>query len=105
MVEQKRAQTGKFFASAGPSRPPMKTTGNHVPVAGVLAAYGGIHGNNSAVQITDAGNEFLKKARIVRRNRGNQRSVSPARRSHYFLGATLGHERQHGTEHRDLMSM
>ena len=105
MVEQKRAQTGKFFASAGPSRPPMQTTGNHVPVAGVLAAYGGIHGNNSAVQITDAENDFLKKARIVRKNRGNQRSVSPARHRDYILGVIVGHESHDGTEHLDVVNI
>src|SRR5689334_9517524 len=105
MVKQKRAQTGKFLASAGPSGPAMQTTGNHIAVAGVLTAHGSVHGDNSAVQVANAQDDFLKKPGIVGKDRGNKRTASPAGHCDHLLGVIVSHESDDGTEHLDVVNI
>src|SRR5277367_2716792 len=72
VVQQQRAQTGKFFAAAGSSRTAVQATRNHVSVPGELRADAGIDDHDAAVQIADAKHNYLQKGRIIRKNRSDK---------------------------------
>jgi hypothetical protein len=59
MVEQECPQSGEFLATSGPAWTAMETTGHHVAVAGILAGNGGIHGEDSSMQIANPEKNLL----------------------------------------------
>src|SRR5215472_2912631 len=91
MVEQKRAQAGKFLPSAGSSGAAMEATRNHVTVAGVLSADRRIHGQNSTMQIADAENHCLEERGVIGKNGGHERAVSATNHWNEILQAVITH--------------
>lgn len=105
MVEQQRTEASKFFASTCPSRAAMQATWNHVAVAGVLGANRGIHGQDSAVKVADADNNFLHERGIIGKNRGHERAAPAANHGDKVFRAVISHQGHHRAKHLDVVNI
>src|SRR5215469_10537468 len=105
MVEQKRAQAGKFFAPTRPSGAAVQAAGDHVAVARMLGADRRIHSQDSSVKVPDAQNNFLQECWIVRKNGRDQRATATANHWSEILQAAIANESHDWAEDFDVVNM
>src|SRR5690349_19103402 len=105
MIEQERAQAGELFAAASSSGAAMQATWNHIAVARVLGANGGIHSQDPSVKVAEAENGFLQESRIVGKNRGYQRAVSTANHRDKVLWAVVANQGYYGAEYFNVVNI